>query len=792
MAAIRTNLNVITCIILALAAASRSDAQESLLVEALRKFDSRVIVVGKVRENPLAPMLSNDARAGLRIANSRNTQEWEKITTRTQWETFRDEKIDALRRSLGSFPPPPKEMGVRVTNSRPGDGFIVENLVYQSRPGLWVAANLYRPAVPNASMPGIILVLSHQRPKHNGQRQDMAMTWARAGCVVLVPEHLGHGERAVHPFSNPDSYEAPFRAELQDYWFRYDLGMQLHLLGDTLMGWLIYDLSRGVDVLLAQKNVDSKRILLVSEPAGGGDVAAVAQALDSRIAGSVVTNFGGPQPETQYPLPRDAEQTFDYAGAGTWESTRCLTHSARDGFLPWTILASVAPRKLVYNHEFYWDPVNDPVWKRLQKIYSFYQAADSVAGIGARGFVAGSPPENWHWLPVNRALLYPTLERWFGIPSPKAEYDRRRPESELLAFTRDFQREMGTQPAHSLMQKIATERVDGARTKLHVLPPDGEREKLRKDWARLLGDIEPGGSIRRITPDQETIVLEKIHVERFHLCVEPGILVPVVLMIPPQAKREKVPLVVGVAQAGKDAFLKQRAETLAALLRNGVAVALPDVRGTGETSPGDLRDRRSQAMFASATGLMTGRPLLGARLRDLRSVLAFLRRHSNLDMERIALWGDSFTDPLQADRNWKVPHGIEDRPPPSEPLGGLLAMLGALFEDDVRAVYSHGGLVSFASALESPFCYFPHDVIVPGALTIGDLPDLARGLVPRSLRMTGMVDGINRRVARLAVEKTYEPTRNAYRAARSEGSLSLEPGSPTPKELARWLTNAVQ
>ena len=53
-------------------------------------------------------------------------------------------------------------------------------------------------------------------------------------------------------------------------------------------------------------------------------------------------------------------------------------------------------------------------------------------------------------------------------------------------------------------------------------------------------------------------------------------------------------------------------------------------------------------------------------------------------------------------------------PDQAEPLGGLLALLGGLFEDDVRAVAVRGGLVSYASLLDSPFFYVPHDAVVPG------------------------------------------------------------------------------
>jgi amino acid transporter len=55
--------------------------------------------------------------------------------------------------------------------------------------------------------------------------------------------------------------------------------------------------------------------------------------LDARIACVVPFNFGGPQPETVFPLPADAD-AFNYAGGGSWESTRNLRLSARDGFLP--------------------------------------------------------------------------------------------------------------------------------------------------------------------------------------------------------------------------------------------------------------------------------------------------------------------------------------------------------------------------------------------------------------------------------------------------------------------------
>src|SRR5262249_22984925 len=142
---------------------------------------------------------------------------------------------------------------------------------------------------------------------------------AKLGCAVLVPDQLGHGERRQHPFATEKDYPRPFRVGRQDYYFRHTVGTQLYLVGDGLMGWMAWDQMRCVDVLLARPGVDPERIALLGSVAGGGDPAAVTAALDTRIKFVVPFNFGGPQPETRYPLPDDAEASFNYAGGGSWE-----------------------------------------------------------------------------------------------------------------------------------------------------------------------------------------------------------------------------------------------------------------------------------------------------------------------------------------------------------------------------------------------------------------------------------------------------------------------------------------
>lgn len=708
-------------------------ADESPLAKQLRELDSRVIVLGTVRQPPLASMLSRHAEARLRQANRASTAEWETIKTRADWEAFRKEKLAALKKSLGEFPEPPRDLKVKVTGLHEGDGYRVENLVYESRPGLFVTANLYRPTKAADSHPGLVICHSHQSTKHSGWRQDMGMTWARAGCIVLIPDHLGHGERRQHPFGGEGQH---------DYHFRYDLGMQLHLVGESLMGWFVWDLMRGVDVLLQQPGVDAKRIVMISEPAGGGDVAAVTGALDERISCVMVQNFGGPQPETPYPLPADAEESFPYAGSGSWESTRNLRLSARDGFLPWVIVASIAPRRLIYFHEFYWDQWQDPVWKRLQRVYELYEQKDQLIDLAGRGFVVGSAPENTHWLPESRELLYPTLEKWFQIPNSGKEYSQRLPEEDLLCLPRNRDQDPGVKPLSQLLDELATERLTAARRSRSLVSLAEQRELLRDEGKQLLRRIDSPG-VPLMSPPQVQNAGE-ITIERAQLLTDPGIVVPLLILLPKSPPDQTLPVVIGVAHPGKESFLKQRSEVIAELLASGVAVGLFDGRGTGETSPGPERDRRSAATSISASHLMLGKTLLGGQLRDLRGVISYVSAHPRLNGRRLALWGESFTPLSAADVNFAVPHTAGNRPSSPEPLGGLLALLGALYEDHVRAVYIRRGLADYQSALGSPFCYLPHDAVIPELLTSADISDFAAALAPREVWFAEPVDALNR------------------------------------------------
>ncbi len=141
-------------------------------------------------------------------------------------------------------------------------------------------------------------------------------------------------------------------------------------------------------------------------------------------------NFGGPQPETRYPLPEDAETSFNYLGGSYWDSTRGLRLGGRDDFPHWVIVASIAPRRLIHAHEFSWDKDRDPVWNRYQKVWGeFYNAGDNLGFAHGKGLLKLRPPEASHCGNIgafHRRMIHPLFERWFGIKvMEKDEYSAR-------------------------------------------------------------------------------------------------------------------------------------------------------------------------------------------------------------------------------------------------------------------------------------------------------------------------------------------------------------------------------
>jgi hypothetical protein len=234
-------------------------------------------------------------------------------------------------------------------------------------------------------------------------------------------------------------------------------------------------------------------------------------------------------------------------------------------------------------------------------------------------------------------------------------------------------------------------------------------------------------------------------------------------------------------------FLANRNQEIEKLLRRGVAVCLPDVRGTGEISPDSRRDPENDENMQAVNEQMLGETLVGRRLKDLRTVLSYLEHRQDLDPTRLALWGESLmpvnsgnliSDDLPL---WQVGPQIHQQ---GEPLGGLLAILGALYDPEVRTIVVNGGLVSIESVLDDAFSYIPADVTIPGFLEVGDLADVEAALTPRALLLQGLFDGKNRLVLERDLRNQLQALYDAYHEASTNLSVQRE---QEPSKIPEWL-----
>src|SRR5690606_1038445 len=85
------------------------------------------------------------------------------ITSRREWESARPQFLTDLRSELGLASGPRKDpLHAKVSSRFERDGYSVENIVFQSLPGMYVTGNLYIPTKrPSGGAPVVIYVCGH-------------------------------------------------------------------------------------------------------------------------------------------------------------------------------------------------------------------------------------------------------------------------------------------------------------------------------------------------------------------------------------------------------------------------------------------------------------------------------------------------------------------------------------------------------------------------------------------------------------------------------------------------------
>lgn len=722
----------------------KSEEPKSTLGKEVAAVPKHVWTIDEKKTSGINSMLEKSLRSRMAAFAEVEKQDWQKVGTLEDWEQFRDKRLNSLREWIGPFP---ERTPLRSTVTRRidlGDGFIIENLIFESRPHLLVTANLYLPEKVSEKIPAIVVVHSHHAPKNQIELQDLGMTWARSGTAVLIMDQINGGERSQ---SQPWSRES--------YYGRYATGNQLYLAGESLIKWMAWDIMRGIDVLLERSFIDPDRIVLLGAVAGGGDPAALTANLDHRIAAVIPFCFGEASPEAHY-LEGPRKYDFDTAdpGWGFWETTRNLPHSVNKQFFPWFLCAAGAPRPFIFSFELAWPTTveEEPAWARYKKVYEFYNAGKHLSSVDGLGPFPG-PGETNQIGTYHRQRIDPILNRWFNIPIPQSEYHNMRAESELWCLTPAVAAKYKPEPVSSLVRNLAIERLSDARSKRTNLTAAERKKALSEALKEKLGNIEPVSrpSVHTLwTRKHSNFIMEASSVE-----TEKGITLPVFLFIP-ENKVQQYPVVLALAQGGKEGFLNKRYDEIASLLEKGIAVCLPDLRATGELN--SSTSRGPGAMSHAANELMLGGTLIGSQLKDARTIFHWLSRRSDIDSKRIVLWGDSFAEPNAPDFIFDQSPGQKPGPVPqrqSEPLGSFLTVLTALYESQVSAIACSGGLVSFLSVLENRYCHIPQDVVVPGILEVTDLGEIVESIFPRPVFLEKMVDGRNKKVTPEIMKKEY-------------------------------------
>lgn len=186
------------------------------------------------------------------------------ITTKAEWEKRRPELRKQFLGMLGLDPLPERtKLNAKVTGTVEGEGFVVEKLVFESRPGLFVTANVYSPKRAKGGgpekFPAILYVCGHGNVVEDkvsyGSKvhyQYHPAWFATHGYVCIILDTLQLGEI-------PGEHHGTYKLN-QWWWQSY---------GYTPGGVELWNAIRALDYLETRPDVDAKKIGVTGRSGGG-------------------------------------------------------------------------------------------------------------------------------------------------------------------------------------------------------------------------------------------------------------------------------------------------------------------------------------------------------------------------------------------------------------------------------------------------------------------------------------------------------------------------------------------
>ncbi|MBI3679252.1 MAG: acetylxylan esterase [Acidobacteria bacterium] len=480
-------------------------------------------------------------------------------------------------------------LNVRVTGSFERERYRVEKLVYESRPGFFVPANLYLPKTGAPPYPGVLFQMGHSRNgKAAAAYQKCCQGLVQIGFVVLAFDPMGQGERTYYP--RADGVLTRLRSPDDEHTVP---GQQLLLVGDSSTRLQAWDAVRSLDVLASYPLVDAKRLASTGN-SGGGTLTMFLAAVDDRLAAAApscpnsenfVCDDFSPPGSTD-----DAEQNFP--GSGPL------------GFDRWDLLYPLAPK---------------PLLVLVSAKDSFGTYSPSYMTSGRREFrkLAG----------VYRVLGTQTRLRWWESLLPHGlNYAER---IEIYNWFRRWLQDAGeplTEEPPVAPEKDETLWATGKGSVVRSLSSKRPLDLVEApaivsgDWKALLGMDEPPVRPRRISLGKS--VSEGCDIEALEVFSAQHVWAPCWLYRP----RTSSGTMIVLDPAGRNARWGE-GDLYHELARRGRTVCAPDLRGTGDLTPEAGRGaprytlrHASEHDYAWAS-LILGRSLLGQRVTDLITVV---------------------------------------------------------------------------------------------------------------------------------------------------------------------------
>lgn len=250
-------------------------------------------------------MLRNYYRLRTHEQFDRRLEKLETLTTPERIAEYQQTLRKEFIAALGGFPER-TPLNARVVGKVRGDGFHVENVIYESRPGFFVTANLYLPE-GEPPFPGVLLPCGHTANGKAGYQRP-AILLAKNGLAVLCFDPIGQGERKQVLVRDEKNGKPTARFPATGE--HTICGVAPILLGKNVATTMIWDSIRSLDYLASRKEIDPKRLGCTGN-SGGGMMTSYLMALDERITAAAPGCFiTTSRQKNESPGPGDAEQNI--------------------------------------------------------------------------------------------------------------------------------------------------------------------------------------------------------------------------------------------------------------------------------------------------------------------------------------------------------------------------------------------------------------------------------------------------------------------------------------------------